>query len=221
MSSLIVINLKAYTEGFGHNAHRIAAGAEQVAEESGIVIGIAPNYMEIHPLSRHYAIPVYAQHTDAIQPGAHTGHVLAEAIRMAGATGTLINHSERRLTLADVNSSVEYARKTGLETIVCTNNDATSAAAAAFEPDYIAIEPPELIGGKVSVSVADPGIIERSVASVERVNPTVKVLAGAGINSGNCVKVAVDLGCEGVLLASSVVKAEDPVAVLRDLVSLL
>lgn len=220
-SPLIIINLKSYAEGFGHRAHRIAADARLVSKESGVRIGVAPNYMDLHPISRHYDIPVYAQHVDGIGPGAYTGHVLAAAVREAGAYGTLINHSERRLTLADVQASVEAAKGAGLETVVCTNNAATSAAAAAFAPAYIAIEPPELIGSGVSVSKADPGIIERSVAAVRQINPAVKVLTGAGISTGECVKIALDLGTEGVLLASSVVKADDPASVLRDLVSLL
>jgi triosephosphate isomerase len=220
-SPLIIINLKAYAEGYGHRALRIAADARLVSKESGVRIGVAPNYMDLHPMSRHYEIPVYAQHVDGISPGAHTGHILAEAARDAGAYGTLINHSERRLTLADVQASVEAAKAAGLETVVCTNNDATSAAAAAFAPEYIAIEPPELIGTGVSVSKADPGIIERSVAAVQKINPDVRLLTGAGISTGECVKIAVDLGTDGVLLASSVVKADDPATVLRDLVSLL
>jgi triosephosphate isomerase len=105
--------------------------------------------------------------------------------------------------------------------VVCTNNVPTSAAAATFEPDYVAIEPPELIGSGISVSKANPAIIKNSVEAVHNVNPSVKILTGAGIQSGECVKIAVDLGTNGVLLASSVVKAEDPAAVLRDLVSLL
>ena len=218
---LIIVNLKAYREGYGQRAHRIAEASEEVSEESGVTIGVAPGFMDLHPLSHHFGIPVYAQHVDGISPGSHTGHILAEAVRQAGARGTLINHSERRLTLADVQASVVRARESGLETVVCTNNDATSAAAAAFEPDYIAIEPPELIGGSVSVSEADPDIITRSIAAAQRISPSVRVLAGAGIHSGKCVKTAVDLGCEGVLLASSVVKADDPAKVLRDLVSLL
>jgi triosephosphate isomerase len=105
--------------------------------------------------------------------------------------------------------------------VVCTNNEATSAAAAALSPEYVAIEPPELIGSGVSVSKANPEIISRSVATVRAVNPKVKLLTGAGIQSGDCVKIAVDLGTDGVLLASSVVKAKDPGVVLRDLVSKL
>ncbi len=220
-SPLILVNLKAYREGIGRGAHRIAAAAESVADESGIVIGVAPAFPDIHPISHHFAVPVYAQHVDGIQPGAHTGHILAESLRLAGAVGTLINHSERRLTLADVEAGVSAARAAGLETVVCTNNVRTSAAAASFSPDYIAIEPPELIGSGVSVSKADPGIIEESVAAVRQVNPDVKVLTGAGISTGECVRIAIDLGTDGVLLASSVVKADDPVTVLRDLVSLL
>ncbi|OPY38502.1 MAG: Triosephosphate isomerase [Methanoregula sp. PtaU1.Bin051] len=216
---LILINLKTYKEGMGPRAHAIATAAQQVAQESGATIGVAPNYIDLHPLSKHFMIPVYAQHVDGSAPGAHTGQVTAEAIRMAGATGSLINHSERRLTLADIETSVRALQAQKLVSVICSNNEITSAAAAALAPDYVAIEPPELIGSGVSVSKANPEIIRRSVAAVHDVSPNVKVLTGAGIQSGECVRIAVDLGTDGVLLASSVVKADDPKAVLRDLVS--
>jgi triosephosphate isomerase len=47
----------------------------------------------------------------------------------------------------------------------------------------------------------------------------VRVLAGAGISTGDCVKKAIELGADGVLLASGVVKAKNPEEVLFDLVS--
>ncbi|WP_048153097.1 triose-phosphate isomerase [Methanolacinia paynteri] len=216
---VIMINFKTYNESYGFRAHDIAEAAETVAEESGIEIVICPGFMDIHPMSNHYRLPVFAQHIDGISPGAHTGHILAEAVRAAGATGTLINHSERRLTLADISAAVDAAKRANLKTVVCTNNTATSGAAAALSPDYVAIEPPELIGSGISVATADPEIIENSVNAVKSVNKDVKVLAGAGISSGSCVKRAVELGSDGVLLASGVVKAEDPATVLRDLVS--
>ncbi|MDD1679164.1 MAG: triose-phosphate isomerase [Methanomicrobiales archaeon] len=216
---LIVINCKVYHEGTGGRADRIARSAQDVADESGVAMAIAPAFTDLHRISHHFNLPVFAQHLDGISPGAHTGYITAEAIRSAGAQGTLLNHSERRITLADLEAAIRAAKEHHLETIVCTNNDATSAAAAALGPGYVAVEPPELIGGKISVSEADPEIIRRSVAAVQRISAGVKVLAGAGIHSGNCVKIALDLGTDGVLLASSVVKAEDPAAVLRDLVS--
>jgi triosephosphate isomerase len=217
----ILINLKAYRESIGHRAHRIAGAVQTVARESGVGIGIACGYTDIHPLSQHFVVPVFAQHVDGVEPGAYTGHVTAEALKQAGATGSLINHSERRLTLAQIESGVHALRDAGMISVVCTNNVPTSAAAAALTPDYIAIEPPELIGSGISVSKANPDIIRNSVDAVRKVDPRGRILTGAGIQSGECVKIAVDLGTNGVLLASSVVKAEDPATVLRDLVSLL
>jgi triosephosphate isomerase len=220
-SPFILVNLKTYKEGMGNRAHLIARAAQMVAKESGTTIGVAPSYIDLHPLCHHFEIPVYAQHVDGCEPGANTGHITAEAIKLAGATGSLVNHSERRLTIAAIESSIRALQSRGMVAVVCTNNEATSAGAAALRPEYVAIEPPELIGSGVSVSKANPDIIRRSVAAVRAVNPQAKVLTGAGIQSGECVKIAVELGTDGVLLASSVVKAGDPAAVLRDLVSLL
>jgi len=220
-SPLILVNLKTYKEGLGNRAHQITTAAQLVAKESGVMIGVAPTYIDLHPLCHHFTVPVFAQHVDGYEPGAHTGHVTAEAIKLAGVVGSLVNHSERRLTLAEIEGSIRALQAQKLLAVVCSNNEMTSAAAAALAPEYVAIEPPELIGSGVSVSKANPEIIRRSVSLVHAVNPKVKVLTGAGIQSGECVKIAVDLGTDGVLLASSVVKAQDPGAVLRDLVSKL
>jgi len=220
-SPLILVNLKNYKEGTGNRAHLIANAAQIVARESGVTIGIAPGYIDLHPLCHHFAIPVYAQHVDGAEPGAHTGQITADALKVAGAAGSLVNHAERRLTLADIDAAVQALHAQKLIPVVCTNNESTSAAAAALGPAYVAIEPPELIGSGVSVSKANPDIIRRSVDAVRKVSPDVKVLTGAGIQSGECVKIAVDLGTDGVLLASSVVKSKEPGAVLRDLVSRL
>jgi triosephosphate isomerase len=220
-SPLILINAKTFREGMGNRAHMIANAAQLVAHESGVTIGLAPSFFDLHPISHHFAIPVYAQHVDGFEPGAHTGHITADALKIAGAAGSLINHSERRLTLADIESAVRALQAQKLSSVICSNNEASSAGAAALGPEYVAIEPPELIGSGVSVSKANPDIIKRSIAAVHAVHPKVKVLTGAGIQSGECVKIAVDLGTDGVLLASSVVKAKEPATVLRDLVSKL
>jgi triosephosphate isomerase len=82
----------------------------------------------------------------------------------------------------------------------------------------IAGEPPELIGGDISVTSADPGIVKDTVSAVEAVDANIPVLCGAGVKTGEDVRAALELGAKGVLLASGVVKASDPEAVLRDLV---
>ena len=219
-SPLILVNFKSYREGSGNPAGQIGSAAELVMQESGVTIGVAPQFVELHPFCKHYEIPVYAQHIDAVE-GAFTGRIPAFTIRAAGCVGSLINHSERRLTIAEIEACVEAAKFNHLESVVCTNNVGVSAAAAAFSPTYVAVEPPELIGSGISVAKADPDIIRNSVAAVKRISPDVKVLCGAGIQSGECVKTAGDLGADGGLLASSVVKAKDPEAVLRDPVALL
>ena len=54
------------------------------------------------------------------------------------------------------------------------------------------------------------------VRSIEKVNPKVKVLCGAGITSGEDVKKALELGTKGILVASGVVKAKNPRKVLEE-----
>ncbi|MCK4491311.1 MAG: triose-phosphate isomerase, partial [Candidatus Altiarchaeales archaeon] len=127
-------------------------------------------------------------------------------------------HSERRLKLADIEANIDKLRRLGMTSIVCTNNISVTKAAAALSPDFVAIEPPELIGSGISVSQAQPEIITGSVEAVKEINPEVKILTGAGITTGDDVKKALELGTCGVLLASGVTKATDPRAVLMDLV---
>ncbi len=167
-------------------------------------------------------IPVFAQHIDPIKPGSHTGHVLPEAVKEAGgAVGTLLNHSENRMILADLEAAIRRAEEVGLMTMVCSNNPAVSAAVAALGPDYVAVEPPELIGTGIPVSKAKPEVVTNTVELVKKVNPDVGVLTGAGISTGEDVKKALELGSVGVLLASGVTKAKDPEKAIRDLVSLI
>lgn len=218
-STLIVLNLKTFLESTGEGAVRIARSCREVADDSGIDIAVAPQFCDIYRVSSQVDVPVYAQHLDSVGAGSFTGHAFAQCIKDAGAVGTLINHSEYRLTLANIDASVSKARETGLASIVCTNNVATSAAAAALGPDYVAVEPPELIGSGIPVSKADPQVVTGSVDAVKRVNPSVKVLCGAGISKGEDFQAALELGSVGVLLASGIVKAKDPKAALEDLVS--
>lgn len=218
---IILVNLKCYSESIGYGAHRIAQAAMEVAIESGVTISLAPMYMDIHPVKHHFSLPVFAQHIDPVTPGAHTGRIPLAAAKYAGAIGSLVNHSEYRLSVADIELNVKNLAAEGMLSCVCSNNVATTSACSSLGPDYVAIEPPELIGGKISVSEANPDIIIASVNAAIKADPHVQVLTGAGIHSGKCVKSALDLGTVGVLLASSVVKAEDPGAVLRDLVSLM
>ena len=214
----IVLNVKTYQEAIGKKALEIAKQMDQIAKQNSASLAIAVQPTDLRMIVEEVEIPVYAQHVDPIKPGSHTGWILPEAIKDTGAKGTLVNHSEHRLTLADIDECIRKAKAYGLETIVCTNNVQTSVAAGELEPDFVAIEPPELIGGDTSVTTANPEIVKDAVDAIRRVNSEVGILCGAGVKNGEDVAKAIELGTQGVLLASGVVKAKDKVRALNQLV---
>jgi triosephosphate isomerase len=216
---IVILNFKTYLESTGENALKLAKSSEIVAEETGVNIMVAPQYTDIYRIAQEVDIPVLAQHIDTINAGGHTGSVLPECIKEAGAFGTLINHSERRIELFEIDAAIKKSASLGMSTVVCTNNIETSSAAATLNPDFVAIEPPELIGSGIPVSKAEPEIVEKTVESIHKINKRVKVLCGAGISTGDDLKAAIGLGSEGVLLASGIILADDPEKALRDLVS--
>lgn len=213
---LIVVNFKTYSEATGRKALEIAKNCEKVSLETETCVGVAPQHVDIPLIVKAVSIPVFAQHIDPVKPGSFTGHVLPEAVKEAGAVGTLINHSERRLRLADIDATITRAREVGLLSLVCTNNPAVSAAATALKPDMIAVEPPELIGTGIPVSKAKPDVVKGTVELVKRINPDVIILCGAGITTSEDVTAALRLGTEGVLVASGIVKAKNPYKVLLE-----
>ena len=214
----IVLNVKTYLEGTGSRALNIAQLMDDLAKETGASLAIAVQPADIYMIAKQVSIPIFAEHIDPINPGSHTGWTLPEAIKEAGALGTIINHSEHRLQLADIDTCIRRAKDLTLDHIVCTNNIATSKAAAAFAPHFVAVEPPELIGGDISVTTADPDVVSGSVDAVKEINDRVHVLCGAGVKNGKDVAKSIELGADGVLLASGVVKAKDKKAILRDLI---
>ncbi len=214
---IIAVNFKVYPQVMGKGALKLAKICDEVASETGAQIIIAPPMTELSRVAAEVDIPVFAQHADPAKVGSSTGHVPLELVRESGASGVIINHSEHRMGMADIEFLVKKSKYLGLETIVCTNNVPVSAAAAAFNPNYVAIEPPDLIGGDISVTTADPSIVSDSVKEVRRISSDVAVLCGAGVKNGEDVKKAVELGAEGVLLASGVVKSENPKDVLMNL----
>lgn len=216
---VIVLNEKTYLESVGNRGLELAKICEAVAAEQGMSIVICPQQVELAKIASSVTIPCFAQHVEAVEPGSHTGFVTLESIKAAGATGTLVNHSEHRLKIADIEFIIGKAASLDLLTIVCTNNIAVCKAVAELKPYAVAVEPPELIGGGRSVSKVDPGIVEETVKEVKRVYADCVVLCGAGVTNGEDVKAAIELGADGVLLASGVVKAKDPRAALLDLVS--
>jgi triosephosphate isomerase len=212
---MIIVNFKTYLESTGQKAVELAKNAERTTNETGACIVVAPQFSDIARVSEAVKIPIFAQHIDPIKPGNCTGHVLIDAIKEAGAVGTLVNHSERQLKLSEIEAIISLTREKGLISCVCANNPNTSAAAAAMRPDIVSFEPPELIGTGIPVSKAQPEVVNNTVKLVRKVNSDITILCGAGISQSEDVSVALKLGTQGVLVASGIVKAKNQYGILR------
>ncbi len=214
---LLLINFKTYTQGTGKKALELAKICEKVMKETDICIAVALQATDIRMVSSEVDSPIFSQHIDPVIPGSNTGHTLIEAIKEAGAIGTLINHSERKIKLADIDTIIQLTREHGLFSCVCASTPKIAGAIAALEPDCCATEPPELIGSGISVSTAKPEIITETVEIINKINPKVIPLCGAGITNSEDVKKALELGTKGILVASGVVKATNPEKILEEM----
>jgi len=210
----VLVNLKAYP----CDSEALAATIRDVSATSGVDVAVAPQTAHLAPVADTGA-KTWGQHVSPVEHGSHTGSTLAEALADAGAVGTLVNHSEKRLRLADIDAAIRAAERAGLRTVVCANNPEQVAAVAALGPDAVAVEPPALIGTGTPVSKADPDVVRDAVEAAAAVDESVDVYCGAGISTGEDVVAAAELGASGVLLASGVAKADDPRAALEDLVA--
>jgi triosephosphate isomerase len=213
---IIIVNYKTYSEATGKKAVKLSKIAEEISKETGVTIAVAPQVADLATVCNVVSIPVFAQHIDPIVPGSSTGYVLLESVKEAGAVGTLINHSERRLKLCDIETIIARTREASMVSVVCTNNAAVSEAAAALKPDIVSLEPPELIGTGIPVSKSRPEVVTETVSLVKHVNACVVTLCGAGITKGDDVAAALKLGTKGVLVASGIVKAKDPRKVIME-----
>ncbi len=216
---VVIINFKTYTKATGEKAVLLAQTCERVSNKYDVPIVVAPQIPDLFRVAKAVEIPVFSQHMDPGEPGRFTGHVLGDTLVESGCTGTLLNHSERRMQLADIEESITKSQKINLFTVVCTNNIQVSVAAASMNPWSVAVEPPELIGSGISVSQAQPEIISGTVEKIRKVNKNIVILCGAGISTGEDVVSAIKLGAQGVLLASAVANSDKPESVLSDLVS--
>ncbi|TLZ72905.1 MAG: triose-phosphate isomerase [Methanobacteriota archaeon] len=201
----------------GPKALAVAKIAAEIANRTGASIVVAPAATDVARIAHEVRIPVFAQHVDAVEAGARTGWLPPEAALEAGAAGTLLNHSERKIPMKNLQAIIPRCEALGLEVVGCADDLAEAESIARLGPEYVAIEPPELIGGDVSVTRAKPEVVSGAVARIRKVNPRVEVLCGAGVRTAKDVARAIELGTVGVLLASGVVKAKDPKKALADL----
>jgi len=189
MRPIILINFKTYKEGTGKNALKLAKIIDDISKNYDAEFIIAVQATDIKQIKDNVSIKVFAQNFELAEQGKFTGHITAEAAKEAGATGTLINHSEYQLETGVIKNIIEKCKSLDLTSVVCANDVPKAAEISEFRPDYIAVEPPELIGGKISVAEAKPEVIENAVNAIKT-----NVLVGAGINKAEDLRVSLQLG---------------------------
>jgi triosephosphate isomerase len=218
---VFIINFKNYAEILGESALRLARSAERVSATVEVDIMVAPPIPCLASIASSVKIPVIGQKVEDAVEGKSTGAVIPEALKAWGCAGSLINHSESRTPLDVIANLVPRMRWSGLTSCVCAESSEELVKIAPLAPEYIAVEPPELIGTGISVSKARPELISDSVAAAKTAGYHGRILCGAGIVSGDDAKAAADLGARGILVASSVVKSTDWEAKIRELASAL
>ena len=201
---LAIVNFKTFV--CGKKAVALAKVCEAQSKISGVNVAVAVQFADIFQVANAVSIPVIAQHVDPVFRGQFTGSVLADSLKEAGAVGSLVNHSERPVDLLTLKNTVLRLHDAGILSVVCASTPQMAVEVSKFNPSIIAIEPPELIGGKIAVSEAEPEVITAAAKRIRRI----PVLCGAGIHSGVDVKKSVELGVKGVLVASGVVCAKNP-----------
>ena len=218
MQTLIVVNFKTYATAMGQKAVDLAQAMERASKAHVRMIAVVSAF-DLHAVKQAApSLEVWSQHLDPVGQGSFTGWLQPENAIERGAQGTIINHAEHKVDIEHVQELLQQLPDE-FPMCACAADVDEAHQLAELGPTFIAVEPPELIGGDISVTTADPSIVSDTVNAVRAINPHVRVLCGAGVKGGKDVKTAVELGAHGVLLASGVTKAGDVDAVLTDLVA--
>ena len=204
---MFIINCKNYEEISGNQILKFVKTAEKISKKYRIKIAIAPPQHLIGQIADS-KIPILAQHVDDSKVGSTTGFVIPELLKKSKVSGSLINHSEHRISSKEIKNLIQKLKELKMISVLCVKDVAEVKKYVKLNPDYIAIEPPELIGSGKAVSKEQPDLIVKAANAVDAAKNKTKLLCGAGIVSGEDVSKAMELGSVGILVASGIVKAK-------------
>jgi triosephosphate isomerase (TIM) len=205
---MFIINCKNYEEISGDKIKKFIKIAEQVSKKYKVKIAISPP-QHLIGLVANSSIPIFAQHIDDSKIGSTTGHIIPELLKKSKVKGSLINHSEHRISSKEIEKLVLKLKELKMISIVCVKDVAEIKKYLKINPDFIAIEPPELIGSGKAISTEKPDLIQKAASIVNNSKNKTKLLCGAGIVSGEDVAKSIELGSKGILVASGIVKAKN------------
>jgi len=205
---MFVINCKNYEEISGDKIIKFVKTAEKISKKYKVKVAISPP-QHLVGLVANSSIPIFAQHIDDSKIGSTTGFIIPELLKKSKVKGSLINHSEHRISSKEIEKLVSKLKELKMTSILCVKDVAEVKKYVKLNPDYIAIEPPELIGSGKAVSKEKPDLISNAAEAVKNAKNNTKLLCGAGIVSGEDVSKAMELGSKGILVASGIVKSKN------------
>jgi len=214
---MIFVNYKTYAEASGERALALTKILEEVARATQTKIIPVVQVIDAETVINSTQLEVWIQHVDPVSYGPYTGWVLPQEVAKSGVRGVFLNHSEHKFP--DWNSlslAVEKCKEASLKTLVFAADINELKQVLTLRPDYLAYEPPELVGSTTtSVSTAKPEIVKE--ASEYTKASGIPLIVGAGIHSQEDVRKSLELGAAGVAVATDVVRAQNPTAELTDL----
>ena len=209
---MIFLSLKTYKESTGSAAVKLLSCVKKVSQETGVEIIPAVQATDIYRVKKELGIEVWAQHMDPIEPGKNMGWLSPYALKEAGATGLVINHSEHKMDNDHVKKIFEKSKEYDLKSVICGFDVEMVKTFDSWGPDFISYEREDMIGTGVSMITKEAKNIKKLVSVLKR-----PLVIGAGISTGEDIRQAVKLGAVGAILASGFVLAKDPEAKLREL----
>ena len=212
---MLFVNFKTYKESTGENAIKLAKACENIAKKTGKKIIPVVQAIDLKAVVKAVDIPVFTQHVDEVEYGSNTGHILIDVAKQAGAKGTILNHSENRIPMSKIKETIKKCKEKNFTILVCAQDPKEVQEISKLNPDYVAYEPPELIGGNISVSTAKPELIQESVKKAGKI----PLIVGAGVKNKQDVITSIKLGSKGILVASGVVKSTDIEKAIEELVN--
>jgi len=214
----IIINLKTYKQTTKNNPTKLAQICQTISKKNKIKIALAPQTTDIQTTKqKNKKTPIYAQHFDTKKQGKNTGYTTIQAIKKAGATGSIINHSEHQIPLKEIQKTIKLAKQHKLNLIICTDNLKNTKKIAKLKPTAIAFEIPELIGGKKSITTTNPKKIKQIIKETKKISKNTLVYCGAGIKTQKDTQKAIQLGIDGILISSGITKSKNPQKTLNQL----
>ncbi|MDO8642865.1 MAG: triose-phosphate isomerase [Candidatus Woesearchaeota archaeon] len=216
----IVINLKQHITGTQVADYCAAVASLTVQYEISVALCVPVADLDKARCALDHIphqIILLSQKIDNVATGdSRTGAVCVDSL-VGVANGTLLNHCEERRysndsspeKLNDLLATIKKACDKELRVIVCVDSAETASRIVPFLPAScaIAVEWDAFIGQRISIIKEKKDELQKTLDTVKKINPSIPVYAGAGIEESEDVIEFLRMGGAGVLAATAFTKA--------------